>query len=161
MELYKIIEQIDGTGITHAFIKEGCLYFYSSERGLNNAISKAKNLYGVDANNEPKSCGPYGAIDASNAAYYTGATSMKRIVIPSKVENDKCYFTYDAANKCIRGRDKTDQYNEPTCYNKTTRRIQDCWEKLLDEFDNDTTMYQGSRLLTSAGLKMHTYCAVD
>jgi len=83
------------------------------------------------------------------------------VITANKISNGNCDFEYDAIAKTIDGYDKTDENNQPACYNKTRRGIDKAWRLLVSKFDNSTTMYSGLRILTDAGLRMRSFCRMD
>lgn len=75
------------------------------------------------------------------------------------MSNEKCVITFSEFQ--IRGRDKTDEYNQPVFFSRSKRGLKKGWEKLKQEFNDETTMYSAMRILGEAGIKTHSYCAVD
>lgn len=78
------------------------------------------------------------------------------------LKNEKCLIHLNIAERSdINGRDLTDQHNDPAFYTKTVRGLKKAWEKLSEEFTEETTMYQAINILNEAGVRTHSWCMVD
>nr|WP_315419615.1 hypothetical protein [uncultured Pedobacter sp.] len=77
------------------------------------------------------------------------------------LHNENTKISYDLNEKVIKGSDFTDQHNDPRFFSTSKRGLAKAWKILHDDFNEDMTMYEATRLLRSANIRVHTYCGLD
>lgn len=82
-------------------------------------------------------------------------------ITPRHLANEKCYVNITPEEKKFYGKDKTDFYNEPTFFNKTSRSFKKAEAALREAFNAETTMNDCERILNANGIRTHYYCAMD
>jgi hypothetical protein len=82
-------------------------------------------------------------------------------LLPATLSNNKCIINYFPAEKQVRGSDLTDLHNEPRFFTRSKRGLDAAWKVLCVSFDEQMTMYFAAQVLSSCGVKVHSYCAVD
>lgn len=81
------------------------------------------------------------------------------------LENKNCVITYNPEYRwktdAFKGSDLTDNINMPMFYNTTVRGHKKAWEQLKAKFNEHTTMDGAMFILKDAGIKTHSWCAMD
>lgn len=82
---------------------------------------------------------------------------------PVELVNDQVYVTLDfrKGDEQITIRDRTDMNNCPVEFNLTRRNITHLFYKVMDEFNDKTTMSNISTWASNLGIRMHYYCSMD
>ena len=84
-----------------------------------------------------------------------------KIDLTEYLSNEKTYVEYDPHRKHLYGKDLTDKWNEPTFFNRTKRGLDKAWLEIKKQFTDTTRMYDVIEIASNAGIRCHSYCAVD
>ena len=96
--------------------------------------------------------------------YATPATPKRELIAEDGkiiLKNSICYIEYQEREKRFSGRDLDDQYNLPAFYNTSKRTHRKAAAALLEQFNENTTMYDAMNILRDNGIKCHSWCSMD
>jgi len=81
--------------------------------------------------------------------------------LKTQLVNENCRLEYRFDEKEIFGRDLLDSFNEPAFFSKNKRGIAKAWERLVADFNENTTLHDAIRSLSASNIKTHYWCMVD
>lgn len=85
----------------------------------------------------------------------------RSFLVGKNLQNKHCVIEYDGNKKSFSGRDLDDQYNLPAFYNTTRRSHKKAAKALLEQFNENTTMYDAMRILRDNNISCHSWCTMD